>query len=177
MTVPPDEPDERPAEYPPAPPVMPTAAEDAAAQPYQAKPAPVRYAFVVWVLAGVLSIVNAVILLLNKQELIDFSIQQNRNPNITNEQIASGATTLLWMFLIAAVVFALFFTLFAYKAQNGARRARLLLTMLCLVTVAFYFFVLRTIPGLTVALLCLAATVLMYLPKANEFFAPRDLPT
>ena len=50
MTVPPDEPDERPAEYPPAPPVMPTADEDAAAQPYQTKPAPVRYAFVVWVL-------------------------------------------------------------------------------------------------------------------------------
>lgn len=166
-----------PEPAPAQPPVMPTAAEEAASRPDRERPAAVRYAFVVWVLAGVLGVVNAVILLLSKQDLIDYSIKNNKNPNISNEQIANGATALLWSFLVGAVVFAVFFTLFAYKAQDGVRRARLMLTMLCIVTVAFYFLVLRTVPGLTVALLALAATTLLYLPKSNQFFAPRDLPT
>jgi ABC-type multidrug transport system permease subunit len=163
---------------PEEPPVMPTADEAAAThRPPAERPAPVRYAFVVWVLAGLVGIVNAVIMLLNKQTLIDYSIKQNRDPKISAAQIASTANTLLWMFLVGAVVFAVFFALFAYKAQDGVRRARLLLTMLCLVTVAFYFLVLGTVPGVMVALLTLIASVLLYLPSSNRFFAPRDLPT
>ena len=159
------------------PPIMPTAAEAARDRPQSDRPAPVRYAFVVWVIAGVLSIVNAVIMLANKQELIDYSIKQNKDPNINNDQIINGANTLLWMFMVAAVVFAVLFTLFAYKAQDGVRRARLMLTMLCVVTVAFYFLILRTVPGIMVALLALVATVMLYLPKVNQYFAPRSLYT
>jgi peptidoglycan/LPS O-acetylase OafA/YrhL len=137
----------------------------------------VRYAFVVWVLAGMVGILNAVLLLVFKQDLIDTAIKNKKDPKITNEQIINGTNTLLWMFLVGAVVFAALFTLFSYKAQDGARRARLLLTMLCLVTVAFYFLVLRTTFGLMTALLALAATVLLYTPKAAEYFRPGKLPT
>lgn len=156
---------------------MPTAEEAAADRPDQPAPKTVRYSFVVWVIAGLLGVVNAVVLLVYKQQLIDTAIKNNRNPKITNDQIAQGTTTLLWMFLVAAVVFAALFTLFAYKAQDGVRRARLLLTMLCVVTVVFYFLVLRTTFGLMTALLALAATVLMYLPKAAEYYRPGNLPT
>lgn len=158
-------------------PVMPTAEEAARDRPAEQRPAPVRYAFVIWVVAGVLSITNAIIMLANKQELIDYSIKQNKDPKISNDQIINGANTLLWMFMIAAVVFAVLFTLFAYKAQDGVRRARLMLTMLCVLTVAFYFLILRTVPGIMVALLALIATVMLYLPKVNAYFAPRSLPT
>jgi hypothetical protein len=179
VTLPPDDEPEKPAaERPPEPPVMPTAEEAAAARwPAEERPAPVRYAFIVWILAGAFSVLNSSLMLVNKQDLIDYSIKQNRNPSISNEQIARGANTLLWMFLVAAVVFAVLFTLFAYKAQDGIRRARLMLTMLCILTVVFYFFVLRTVPGLMVALLSLIATVLLYTPRANAYFRPRDLPT
>jgi peptidoglycan/LPS O-acetylase OafA/YrhL len=161
----------------PEPPVMPTADEAALDRPEGGPPRTVRYAFVVWVIAGVLGIVNAVLLLVYKQELIDTAIKNNKNPKITNDQIIQGTSTLLWSFLIAAVVFAALFTLFAYKAQDGVRRARLLLTMLCLVTVVFYFLILRTTFGLMTALLALAATVLLYTPKAAEYFRPGNLPT
>jgi peptidoglycan/LPS O-acetylase OafA/YrhL len=161
----------------PEPPVMPTAEEAELDRPDGEPPKTVRYAFVAWVLAGMVGIVNAVVLLVYKQELIDTAIKNKRDPNITNEQIANGTNTLLWMFLVGAVVFAALFTLFSYKAQDGARRARLLLTMLCLVTVAFYFLVLRTTFGLMTALIALAATVLLYTPKASEYFRPGKLPT
>jgi hypothetical protein len=128
------------------------------------------------VLTGVFGVINAVVMLANKQRLIDTWLQ-NKDPNITNEQIARGATTLLWMFMVAAVIFALLFTLFAYKAQDGVRRARLMLTLLCLITVAFYLFILPTTIGRMVALLSLVATILLYLPKANLYFKPADLPT
>jgi hypothetical protein len=136
----------------------------------------VRYAFVVWVLAGMFGMINAIILLANKQRLIDNWVR-TKSADVSDDQIARGATTLLWMFMLAAIVFALLFTLFAYKAQDGVRRARLSLTVLCLVTVAFYFLVLPTQFGLMTALLALVATVLLYLPRSNVYFRPRDLPT
>jgi hypothetical protein len=52
-----------------------------------------------------------------------------------------------------------------------------MLTMLCVVTVAFYFLILRTVPGIMVALLALVATVMLYLPRTKEYFAPRNLHT
>jgi hypothetical protein len=162
------------------PPVMPTAAEVAAArrreEPIE-QPAVVRYAFVVWVIAGVVGVVNAVVMLINKQVFIDHAIKQRRGANISNDQVASGATTLLWMFLVAAVVFALLFALFGYKATERERRARLMLTILCVISVVFYLVVLQVYLSPLVAALCLAGTVLLYLPRANVFFQPGQLPT
>lgn len=159
---------------------MPTAEEAAAARredgPVE-RPAAVRYAFVVWVLAGVFGVVNAVVMLLNKQAFIDHAIEQKRGPGITNDQVAKGATTLLWMFLIAAVVFAVLFTLMAYKAQEAVRRARLMLTVLTIISVVFYLVVLQVYLSPLIALLTLAGAVLLHLPKSNVFFRAGDLPT
>lgn len=158
---------------------MPTAAEAAASrgeEPVE-RPAAVRYAFVVWILAGVFGVINAVIMLVNKQAFIDHAIKQNRSPNVSNDQVASGATTLLWMFLVAAVIFAVLFALMAYKAQEAVRRARLMLTVLCLISVVFYLVVLQVYLSPLVAALTLAGAVLLYLPRSNLFFRPGDLPT
>ncbi|MFL6140796.1 MAG: hypothetical protein ACJ72N_02855 [Labedaea sp.] len=157
--------------------VMPTAAEAAAAAgTVRERPAAVRYAFVVWVLAGAFGIANAVDLFVHKQQIVD-TWMRTKDPQVTNEQVVSSVSSLLWMLLLAAVVFTVFFTLFAYKAQEGVRRARLLLTMLCVLSVAFYFTLMRTTFGLTAALLTLIGAAMLYLPKSNEYFAPRDLPS
>jgi len=157
---------------------MPTAAEAAARRTEpEERPAVVRYAFFVWALAGLSGILNAIIMLINKQAFIDHAIKQNRSPNITNDQIASGATTLLWMFMVVAVIFAVLFGLFAYKAQEAVRRARLMLTILCLINVVFYLVVLQVYLSPLVAAFTLAGTVLLYLPRSNVFFRPGDLPT
>ncbi|HET9142591.1 hypothetical protein [Actinophytocola sp.] len=169
MNAKPDEPDDEP--------VMPTADEAAAArQPLDRRPTPVRYAMIVWITAGACGVLNAIILMANKQDLINTWIR-TKEPDVTNEQIIRGANTLLWTFMVAALVFAVLFALFAYKAQDGIRRARLLLTMLGLVTVLFYFLILPTQFGLMTALLAATATVLMYLPSSNVFFRPTELPT
>jgi peptidoglycan/LPS O-acetylase OafA/YrhL len=151
---------------------MPTA-EEAGDSARQA-PGTVRYSFVAWILAALIGLANAVLMLAFKQSLIDIAIKNNKNPNVTNEQIASGTTTLLWMFLVGSVVFGALFVLFAYKAQAGVRRARMLLTVLCVITVLYYFLILRTTLGLMAALLALTATVLLYTPKAGEHFRSRD---
>ena len=157
---------------------MPTAAEARAARPEPVeRPPVVRYAFVVWLLAGIFGVVNAIIMLVNKQAFIDHAIKVKQSPNLSNDQVARGASTLLWMFLVAAVVFAVLFALMAYKAQEAVRRARLMLTILCLITVVFYLVVLQVYLSPLVATLTLAGTVLLYLPKANLFFRPGDLPT
>lgn len=157
---------------------MPTAAEAAAARPAdRERPPEVRYSFLLWVLAGVFGIVDAIVLLTMKQSLIDTSIRNNKNPNATNEQIANGVTILLWMLVITAIALAAFYALFAFKAQESVRRARLLLTMLCILTLLFHIFVRTTPFGWLTGLLALAATVLLYLPRSLKYYAPGDLPT
>jgi hypothetical protein len=166
MSDPEDEAGE-PAAAPPAePPVMPTAEEAAAVRPQdRERPPEVRYSFVLWVL------------LTMKQGLIDTSIRNNKNPNATNEQITNGVTILLWMLVITAVALAVFYALFAFKAQESIRRARLLLTMLCALTLLFHIFVQTTPFGWLTALLAVAATVMLYLPRSLRFYAPGELPT
>ena len=155
---------------PEEPPVMPTADEAAAAAPEQPAPGSVRYAFIAWILAAIVGLANSVLMLAYKERLIDSAIKNNKNPNVTNDQIASGTTTLLWMFLVGSVVFGALFVLFAYKAHGGVRRARTLLLVLGVITVLYYFLILRTTLGLMSALLALTASILLYLPKASEYF-------
>jgi hypothetical protein len=135
------------------------------------RPAVVRYALIVWVTAGAVGVLNGLwLLVFKKQEVIDSWLQANRNPNVTSEQIARGATTVVWAILVISVVLAVLFSLFAYKAQDGARRARLTLTLLCVIVVVFYYLLVGTFLGLLSGLLALAGTVLLYLPQANEYF-------
>lgn len=178
MSTTPDDSDDlrKDDELPREPPVMPTTEEAAATErPADQRPAAVRYAFVVWVLTGAFGVINAIDMLTQKQRYIDTVMQAD--PSDTIDEVTDRVTATLWALLVLAVTFAALFTLSAYKAQAGVRRARLILTMLCVVTVVFYFVVLPTTFGLMTALLALAATVLLYLPKSNLFFRPGDLPT
>src|SRR5688500_1845507 len=109
---------------PPAEPVMPTAREAAAkrARPdgtVEPVPGLLRWSFYLALLSAVIGVVGGVFLLLNKQTLIDDLIENNKNAELTNEQIASGTTTLLWMLMTVTVVFGLLLALFGYKAQQG----------------------------------------------------------
>lgn len=134
----------------------------------------VRYALYVWITAGVVGVVNAVMLLVNKQRVVEALIEANTTPEITEQQIADGTNAMLWLMVIVAVTFAILFGLFAYKAQQGTRRSRLMLTSLTLIVVVFYFFFLSVLPGtflgMLSAMLCIAGVVLLYVPKSAEFF-------
>jgi hypothetical protein len=153
----------------------PTAAGASQRRSEPPRPAVVRYAVIVWVTAGAVGVLNGLLLLLNKGALTDLYVNANRDPNITNDQIARRVTTSVWAILVISVVLAVLFTLSAYKAQDGARRARLMLTLLCVIVVVFYNLLVQTPAGLLSGLLALAGAVLLYLPKANEYFRA-DLP-
>jgi hypothetical protein len=148
----------------------PAAAGAARRRPEPVTPAVVRYAFIVWVTAGAVGVLNGVQRLLDKRRLTDDLIKANRDPNITNEQVAQYVTTLVYAIAVLSVVFAVLFSLFAHKAQNGARRSRLMLTWVGVVVVLYYFLLETTLLGLLSGLLALAGAVLLYLPKANEYF-------
>ncbi len=160
---------------PPEEPVMPTAREAAAKR---ARPdgtvAPVpgllRWSFYLALLSAVIGVVGGVFLLLNKQTLIDDLIENNTNADLTNEQIASGTTTLLWMLMIVTVVFGALLALFGYKAQEGVKKARTMMTVLTVLVVLFYFVLFTTPFGLLSALLALIAVALLYLPAASQYY-------
>ena len=164
---------------PPEEPVMPAAREAAAKR---ARPdgtvAPVpgllRWSFYLALLSAVIGIVGGVFLLLNKQTLIDDLIENNENADLTNEQIASGTTTLLWMLMTVTVVFGVLLALFSYKAQEGVKKARTMMTVLTVLVVLFYFVLFTTPFGLLSALLALVAVGLLYLPAASQYYRSRQ---
>jgi hypothetical protein len=123
-------------------------------------------------------VLGYVYFLLNKQVIVDSVVKGNIDPKITRETIESGITTLLWTLVIGAVVFAVLFALFAYKAREGTRSARSILAVLFVLALLFQFLLqlLAPIPlfGLILALFALALmfwpteTVRGYFPKVGR---------
>jgi hypothetical protein len=60
--------------------------------------------------------------------------------------------------------------------MEGVHRARVMLAVLCVIIVAFALFLPLTGLEYLVAMLSVIAVVLLFLPSANVFFRPPDLP-
>ncbi|TCO65232.1 hypothetical protein [Actinocrispum wychmicini] len=135
-------------------------------------PPVVRYSFWTWIFAGAVGLIDAVLLWSVKNALVDQAIRQNTNSTVSADQIRSGADNLVWFVTITAVVFAVAYAFFAYRARDGIRSARttllvvgvfhLLLSMLVTVSYLVLFSVLLSIVGM----------VLLYLPTARAYFNP-----
>ncbi|SFQ65538.1 hypothetical protein SAMN05421810_111212 [Amycolatopsis arida] len=142
-------------------------------------PTPVNVAFGLWIASGLVMVIGYLVVLMNKEAVIAELVRQTRDARITEEQIASGTTTFLWAIFIGAMAFAGLFALFGYKAREGTRSARTVLTVLAAVTIVFQFtlFGHRLIASLS-ALLAIIALVLMYLPSVRDYFpkVPKSLP-
>jgi hypothetical protein len=136
-----------------------------------APPKPVQVSFWLWVVSGVVFIVGYAIIFFARQRIIDALIQNNRNTAVTADQIRSGTTVLLAVLLVGAVSFAALYVLFAYKARQGTRSARTVLTVLMAITLIFQL-VLQFASFITLVgtLIGLVALVLMYLPKVTPYF-------
>ncbi|OZM75246.1 hypothetical protein CFN78_00535 [Amycolatopsis antarctica] len=157
----------------PAPPPLSASADRPSGPP----PKLVNISFGLWIAAGIVLVVGFVVTLAGKQQVIDELIRVNQDDRITNEQIASGTSALLWTLLFGAVVFAVLFALFAYKARDGARKARTILTVLFAITFVFQLLLFSTLVTLFAMLLAAVALVLLYLPSVSSHFpkAPRPL--
>ncbi|MEV6911734.1 hypothetical protein [Amycolatopsis sp. NPDC051071] len=149
-------------------------------------PKPVAISFWLWIGAGVVLIVGQIALLALKQQLTDGVVKQvTANPvpgqPLDPAQIASGIEKLLWLLLAGAVTFAVLFALFAYKAREGTRSARTVLTVGAVFLVLVELLVLRgalNVFLLVATLLVAIALILMYLPSVSDHFPKvgRELP-
>lgn len=132
-------------------------------------PKPVKASFLVWIASALAMIAGYVYTLTAKQEITDRALELKEDPDIPDEQIAEGVTSLLWTLIVGATVFGVLFVLFAYKAREGTRSARTVLTVLVAVTVLFQL--VFSNPGTIVATFgAVVALSLMYLPSVAHYF-------
>lgn len=135
-------------------------------------PGPVRVSFWLWLAGGLVLIGGQVFTLAIKQQLIDALIRQNRESGkqVDEAALANGATTAFWLLLGGSVVFSLLIALFAYKAREGTRSARTVLTGFAVACVLFQLGIFFSMPSIIATLLFVIALILMYLPAVSGYF-------
>ncbi len=164
---------------PPEEPVMPTMREAAAARAQAGRrfeePAPrtLRISFYFFLASGLVWLISMIASVVLKQQLIDAEIERNKNPELTPDMIANGVTQILWIVLIASLTFTVFLGLFGYKATEGTRRARTLVTIFSTVLVLFHLLLNGTPAGILSAMFALVGLALLWSPSARAYFPPR----
>lgn len=133
-------------------------------------PRTLRFSFYFFAASGLVWLVSAIIFLINKQVIIDAQVESNDRRDITAEQIASAVNQLLWFYLVIALVFAVFLSLFGWKATEGTRRARTLVTIFSAIMLIFHLLLFSTQFGVLSALLALIGLALLWSPSARACF-------
>lgn len=134
-------------------------------------PTPVTVAFWLYVVGGLLLVAAFGFTLTQQETVSNALIELNTNDGLDEEQIRTGVTTLLWTMFVAAVAFAILFALFGWKAREGARSARTILTVLAAITLLIQLLLFPTsVPILVAAFLTVVATALLYLPSVTDYF-------
>lgn len=155
-------------------PVMPTAREAAAAAGDKPPPAVVNWGFYVIALAVVVGVVGAIYLMLNKDTLVNNQLTLEGAEKITREEAERVVSNALWTLIVINVVFGAFQGLFAYKAREGQRKARMLVTIATVIVVVFHYLAVPTLFGQLAGLLAAIGCALLYLPGARDFYPPRQ---
>ncbi len=160
--------DERRAKGLPPEPSMPGQARNAVKPP-----TPVTVAFWLYVLAGLILVAAFGYTLTQQETVSEALIDLNTNDSLDEEQIRTGVTTLLWTLFVGAVVFAVLFALFGWKAREGTRSARTFLTVIAAITLLLQVLLFPTsLPMLAASFLAVVATALLYLPSVADYFPP-----
>jgi tryptophan-rich sensory protein len=131
-------------------------------------PKPVNVSFWLWVAGSVLQILGQIYYLVGKEQVID--IYAKRYPSIPRDRWAASLPGTLWLVLIAAIVLSGLILLFAYKAREGTRSARTVLTFLAVLTALFYAVIFVSESAVVAVLLYVIALLLMYIPSAQRYF-------
>ncbi|HEX2130326.1 MAG TPA: hypothetical protein VHH15_02120 [Actinophytocola sp.] len=162
---------EKPAKPAARKPVMPTAREAAAETTGKPLPGPIRWGFYLVVTGAVVGVLGAVYLLANQDVLAEQQMRIMTDMTRTEaEQVVSNA---VWTLVIINVIFGVFQALFAYKAREGQRRARLFLTIATVLILLFHYLLVQTLFGLIAALVAAIGVALYHLPVVRDFYPPR----
>ncbi|WP_033291081.1 hypothetical protein [Amycolatopsis jejuensis] len=142
--------------------------------PAKAKPpATVHVAFLLAIFAALVILAQQVLIIALKQQLVDNAVKQTQQAGkpVDLAQLQSGATTLVWAMFIGALCFSALFVLFAWKAREGTRSARTIVTLLAAIGLIYELALVRTPYFAQASSLALVAMlVLLYLPRTAEYF-------
>ncbi|WP_409489935.1 hypothetical protein [Amycolatopsis sp. cmx-11-12] len=152
--------------------------------PKHVVPKPVAISFWLWIATGLALLSGPLYLLLGRQSVIDEYSRQNAaqaDPALKVDpvRIVEGVDALIRNLFVGAITFAVLFALFAYKAREGTRSARTVLTGLALFLALVGLFLLGGAFFVVIAtLIAVIALILMYLPSVADYFpkAGRELP-
>lgn len=132
-------------------------------------PKQVNTGFGLIVAASVVLVLAFVLQLLDKDALTEQLIPQNTDQNITNAQIAAGVESMLWALVVGAIAVGGLMVLFAWKARQGTRSARTVVTVL-VVVIALFSLLGGGYVVIVAVLLALCGAALMYLPSVDPYF-------
>jgi hypothetical protein len=139
-------------------------------------PRMLRFSFYFFSVAGIIWVLLGIFFLINKQTIVDAQMASGQTNGLSREQVALALTRILWIFLVLGVVFAAFLTLFGYKATEGIRRARTLVTIFSVILVIFHFLLFSTTYGTLCVLCALIGLFLLWTPSSRAYFPPRQVP-
>ncbi|MEU3648232.1 hypothetical protein AB0E59_32970 [Lentzea sp. NPDC034063] len=125
------------------------------------------------VVAGVaLSVLASLYVLLNKQVLVEASLQGNKDPKVTREMITSSVNTLVIVSLVVTLVLAGLSVWFAGKVKAGIRRSRtgLMITLL----IGLFFQMISSPLGIVTLLIAISGLVLFYFRQSTDYLAERE---
>jgi hypothetical protein len=151
-------------ELPAAPPIEPTPAE-----PLR-PPVPVQAAFWIWIAGAVLSLVSAVLTPREKASIIG-ALRSAKPAGIPPNQYEQYAQTLIVVSIVTLVIFAGLYVFFAYKVRSGRNWARMTLTVLMVLGVAYDAYTGTLLSSGIGLLVSVVAVILVYLPQSAAYFA------
>lgn len=124
------------------------------------------------VTGAALTVLAALYLMLNKQQLVDAAVQGNKDPKITRDMIASTVSGLLIVSLVVTVVLAALGVWLAGKVRAGVKKSRtgLMITLL----IGLFFQMITNTFGVVAALVAVAGLVLFYFRQSTDHLTERE---
>ncbi|MFJ8960655.1 hypothetical protein ACIRG5_14835 [Lentzea sp. NPDC102401] len=125
------------------------------------------------VVVGVaLSVLAALYVLLNKEVLVEATLQGNKDPKVTREMIASTVNTLVIVSMVVTLVLAGLAVWFAGKVKAGIRKSRtgLMITLL----IGLFFQLISNTLGVVTVLIAISGLVLFYFRQSTDYLTERE---
>lgn len=140
-------------------------------------PRVVNISCALWAVAAVLLVLGFGLTLLDKDAVVAELVASAESEQVTASAISEGTETALWVLFVGAIAYAGLIGLFAYKAREGTRSARTVLTVLAGLLVATQFVLFPNWVTVLSAVVAAAALLLMYLPSVAEHYpkVPKSL--
>jgi hypothetical protein len=133
-------------------------------------PLPVQVAFWIWVASAVLSLVLAVLTPQQKSDIIN-ALNNAKPAGIAPNQYEQYANTLITVSIVTLVLFAALYVFFAYKVRAGRNWARMTLTVLMVLGVAYDAYTGTLLSSGIGLLISAVGVILVYFPSASAYFA------